>query len=113
MGEAFRKICAHLLQETLFNNTVPNFFSSATGVLLQEPLLDVIIEHVPPPKADDRPEFAMSVVMLGNDNFVGRFAASLSVLCSSSSVYPTSICISQLLICQECSRASRAAISAV
>ena len=35
-------------------------------------LLDTIIKHVPPPKNDDRPEFAMSVVMLSRDDFVGR-----------------------------------------
>ena len=37
-----------------------------------KPLLDLIVEHVPPPAADDRPEFALSVVMLGRDDFVGR-----------------------------------------
>lgn len=38
------------------------------------PLLDTIVAHVPPPRADGAAPFAMLVTMIERDNYLGRIA---------------------------------------
>lgn len=39
-----------------------------------QPLLDVLLQHVPPPRASPEEAFAMCVAMIERDPFVGRIA---------------------------------------
>lgn len=43
-----------------------------------QPLLDVILQHVPPPQASPEEAFAMCVAMIERDPFVGRIATGTS-----------------------------------
>jgi GTP-binding protein len=39
-----------------------------------QPLLDVLLQHVPPPQASPEEAFAMCVAMIERDPFMGRIA---------------------------------------
>lgn len=48
------------------------------------PLLDVILDHVPPPRVSVEEPFSMCVAMIERDPFVGRIATGVTPDCAWS-----------------------------